>query len=254
MDALEIISELAAKSSSELSFKVLAEVLSLPSLSIKQIASLPKNPGIYFVCWHTNILYIGSSVSLHYRWAGRHHRIEILEKFWPNANIRYIEVERRPGFKQKQELMLQEQEWIDLFKPPLNGQAGRMFTNSLDLIDSEDSVPLFVDYCLQPSASALPLRSKRLHDLYKAFCRAFNYKFIGGPKFLSLVRPYLWYSRECGKTTKDGAVPTLWTGIETSPGIFSYLGDEIYCERFNCQRGGIESFKLRDEQIRQRRL
>jgi hypothetical protein len=255
MDALEIISELAAKRSSELPFEMLVEILSLPSLSIKQIDLLPKNPSIYFVCWQTNILYIGSCISLYYRWRGRHHKIEILEKCWPNASINYIEIERGQRSKiQKQELVIQEQEWIELFKPPLNGQAGRLFTNSLDLIDSEDSVSLFVDYCLRPCGNAQPLLSRHLHELYKIFCLAFNYKFIGRNKFLSLVRSYLWHSRRCGKTTKDESIPTHWIGIGLAPGVFNYSGDEIYCERFNCQRGGIESFKLRDEQIRQRRL
>lgn len=94
----------------------LIDPFSLPLVTLEEREKLPKVCGIYFAISKAEILYIGKSVDLRYRWRN-HHRTYQLQTYG-NVIIAWLDLSDLEG----QGLEHLEGECILRFKPLLNGR------------------------------------------------------------------------------------------------------------------------------------
>lgn len=94
---------------------------SLPSVALKTKFKLPKEPGIYFVIWMEQILYIGRSENIFKRWQGHHRYQQILEDH-PGSHIAWIVC------SEMSLLPVIENALIDKFQPPINWSDVQKYT------------------------------------------------------------------------------------------------------------------------------
>ena len=89
-------------------------VSDLPSVAFADRRAMPRIAAIYFVLDSgRNVIYIGKSKSLRYRWA-KHHRIPEIESV-ADARIAWLSVDNPDT------LDAIERDYITRFRPPLNG-------------------------------------------------------------------------------------------------------------------------------------
>lgn len=91
---------------------------SLPSIPLNQKSQLPRCPAIYFVLnKNKEVLYVGKSVNLLYRWR-EHHRFNQLSEINKKDNISIYWLEIKP--EKDIDLTLAENHYIKKLKPALN--------------------------------------------------------------------------------------------------------------------------------------
>jgi len=91
-------------------------VSELPKLSVANRHQLPNCIAVYFVLSpEGNVLYVGQTTSLSYRWRYRQHHV--ITKVSDSDQIAWMEVEADSA-------KAKESEFIRMFRPPLNGQIG----------------------------------------------------------------------------------------------------------------------------------
>lgn len=105
----------------------------LPAVPLRDRASLPKIPAIYYAVSQGKVLYVGKADNLYLRWNsrrfGKHHKLEALERY-PSVQLRYWQ---RPLWRLGHDEALE----IKRLKPLLNkrGESTVWWISAIDWLN-----------------------------------------------------------------------------------------------------------------------